>query len=423
MNKTALIAAILTIVAVVSTARESSKQKQAPKDARHLPAMIDELRGDPFGDFGRSWQNAPYNTFVYQQISRAFPTAVIWRGDGKEYKFKYAKKDLGHIKYVNKAGKQETLKELLDRSFTDGLVVLKDGKILVEGYRNGLEPHIRHHLMSASKSLTSILFATFVADGSVKLDKLVSQYVPSLKGTAWEDVTVQQVLDMRSDVQYREEFDNPVAEVWEHEAAVGWRNVGLGRPATNRQFLRSMQKYEETDGLFHYRSSETDILGLIMENVTNMGTAELMSRRIWSKLGAEEDAQVIVDREGAAIVMGGFGITLRDAGRWSQMIANGGNFNGHRIIPASWVERIRQGDHEAFEHYYFMLPKGAYSAQFWVTDNERKITSALGYGGQQIYIDKDINLVIVKLSSWDEPDYTYAIDTYKAFEAVSDHFR
>jgi CubicO group peptidase (beta-lactamase class C family) len=70
-----------------------------------------------------------------------------------------------------------------------------------------------------------------------------------------------------------------------------------------------------------------------------------------------------------------------------------------------------------------MLPKGAYSAQFWVTDNERRITSALGYGGQTIYIDKDINLVIVKLSTWDEPNYDLATDTYRAFEAISDYFR
>lgn len=408
-------------IAVFSTGKTNAGE--APKDARHLPVMIDELRGSPFGDFGRSWQNAPHNTFVYQQISRAFPTAVIWRGDGPEHQFEYDKKDLGQITFVNKDGKNETLEELLNRSFTNGFLVLKDGKIVTEDYRNGLEPHVRHHWMSASKSLTSSLFSTFVGEGKVEVDKLVTDYVPELKGTAWEGVKVQDVLDMRSDVQYREEFDNPLAEVWEHEAAVGWRNVGAGKPATNRQFLAGMQKYSEPDGMFHYRSSETDILGLIMENVAGMSAAELLSQRIWSKLGAEEDGQCMVDREGACVVMGGFGTTLRDAGRWGQMIANGGKFNGQKIIPASWLERIRNGDHEAFKNYYGMLPKGAYSAQFWVVDPDRGITSALGYGGQQIYVDPDINLVIVKMSTWDEPNYDYAVDAYRAFEAISDHYR
>ena len=165
------------------------------------------------------------------------------------------------------------------------------------------------------------------------------------------------------------------------------------------------------------------MLGLIVENVADVGAAELLSQRIWSKLGAEEDAQCMVDREGAAVVMGGFGTTLRDAGRWGQMIANGGRFNGQQIISEKWVERVRHGDHEAFKGYYGMLPKGAYSGQFWVTDNERKITSALGYGGQMIYIDKDINLVIVKFSTWATPNYDLATDSYKAWEAISDHYR
>lgn len=418
----AYILILLFVMSSLASAQQANVAKP-PKDARHLPALIDELRGDPFSDFGRSWQNAPHNTFIYQQISRAFPTAVVWRGDVEESQFEYSNQDLGQITFENLKEEKETISSLLDRTFTNGFLVLKDGKVITESYQHGLESHIRHHWMSASKSLTSTLFGTFVDEGDVKLEELVTTYVPELKDTAWEGVTVLDVLDMRSDVQYREEFDNPIAEVWQHEAAVGWRNVGLGRPATNRQFLIAMNKYTDPDGLFHYRSSETDMLGWIMESVTGIGAAELMSQRVWSKLGAEEDAQCMVDREGACVVMGGFGTTLRDAGRWGQMIANGGQFNGQQVISAEWVERIRHGDHEAFNHYYGMLPKGAYSGQFWVTDNERKITTALGYGGQMIYIDKDINLVIVKFSTWDTPNYDLATDTFRAFAAISNHFR
>lgn len=396
---------------------------QAPMDARFLPAMVDELRGDPFSDFGRSWQNAPSNAFVYQQISRAFPTAVVWRGDKKEVSFEYDIQNLRGITFENLLGKKESLGKLLDRTYTNGFLVLKDGKIITEAYFNGLAPHVRHHLMSVSKSMTSILFGTYVDEGKIKLNELVTTYIPELVGTSWDGVKVVDVLDMRSDVQYREEFDNPVAEVWMHEAAVGWRNVGLGRPATNRQFLTAMNKYEKPDGLFHYRSSETDILGWIMERVTGVGAAELMSQRIWKKLGAEEDAQCMVDREGASVVMGGFGATLRDMARWGQMVANGGRFDGQQIVSEEWIERLRQGDHNAFKNYYKMLPKGAYSGQFWITDNKRKIMSALGYGGQMVYIDKDIDLVIVKFSTWDTPNYDYAIDTFRAFEAVSNYFR
>ena len=101
------------------------------------------------------------------------------------------------------------------------------------------------------------------------------------------------------------------------------------------------------------------MLGWVMERVTGMGAAEPMSQRISSMPGAEEYAQCMVERESAAVVMGGFGTTLRDAGRWGQMIANGGRFNGHQIISADWVKRVRQGNHKAFKHYYKMLPQGA----------------------------------------------------------------
>lgn len=396
---------------------------QQPDEMRHLPEKIESLKGSAYGDFGRSWQNGPFNRTIYQQISRAFPTAVVWRGEGDVSKFAYNLQDLGDISYTNSKGEVESFEQLIKRSFTDGVLILKDGKVITEQYFNGMKPHTRHHLMSASKSLTSTLFSTFIADGSVDLNKTIATYVPEAVGTAWEDVKVKEVLDMVSDVQYREEFTNPDAEVWAHESAVGWRNVAQGNPSTNREFLYTMDKMEKSDGKFHYRSSETDMLGQIMENVSGIGAAELFSQRIWSKLGAEEDAQCMVDREGACTVMGGFGTTLRDLGRWGQMVANDGKFNGEQIIPKSWVDRASTGDHEKFENYTGMLPKGAYSTQFWVTDHKRGITSALGYGGQQVYIDREIDLVIVKLSTWDKPDYGYATDSYKAMEAISNHFR
>ncbi|MCL1092387.1 serine hydrolase domain-containing protein [Shewanella kaireitica] len=413
----------LVSVCILSSFLATASFAQSPVQLPHLPETAESLRGSAYGDFARSWQNSPHNVSVYQQISRAFPTAVVWRGDGEAHQFEYNRQDLNNITFTNLNGDTESLRSHLDRTFTDGLLILKDGKIVTEEYHNGMKPHTRHHLMSASKSLTSTLFSTFVDDGSVDVEKTISTYVPEAKGTAWEDVKVKEILDMTSDVQYREEFDNPDAEVWAHESAVGWRNVAQGNPATNREFLYSMDKMQETDGKFHYRSSETDMLGQIMENVSGIGSAELFSQRVWSKLGAEEDAQCMVDREGACVVMGGFGTTLRDLGRWGQMLANGGQFNGKQIISTDWVEKVRSGNHENFEHYTGMLPKGAYSAQFWVTDNERHITSALGYAGQQVYIDKDINLVIVRLSTWDKPDYSYATDSYRAMEAISDYYR
>jgi len=216
---------IAAMISGISIAAYAQADSQAPDQLRHMPAQKQELQGSAYGDFARSWQNAPHNTVVYQQISRVFPTAVVWRGDGPESQFEVQEQDLGGITYTNTKGETETFQAMLDRTFSDGVLILKDGKIVTEQYHNGMKPHTRHHLMSASKSLTSTLFSTFIADGSVQVDKLITDYVPEAKGTAWEGVTVEDVLDMRSDVQYREVFSDPNAEVWAHESAVGWRNV------------------------------------------------------------------------------------------------------------------------------------------------------------------------------------------------------
>lgn len=308
---------------------------------------------------------------------------------------------------------------MLAATYTDGILVLKDGKIVTELYFNGMQPHVRHHWMSATKSITGLLAGILVGKGQVDLDSNVAAYVPDLKNTAWDGVTVQTALNMQSDVEYREVFDDPQAEVWQHESALGWRRIGEGNPGDNRTFLRQQEKMPEPDGMFHYRSSETSVVASVVEAASGIGLAELISRELWSKLGAEEDGQILVDRTGKAVGMGGFGATLRDGARFGQMMLQEGFFNGKQIVPVDWVHASRKGDSAKFLHYKELLPQGAYSNQWWIIDNEKAHYMAFGYGGQFIYINNDSNVVITKYSTYPEPDYNLAKYDFDALEALA----
>ncbi len=392
-----------------------------PLEMRRFPAgqFAEALLGAPDRNFAQSWQNAPHNRVIYQQLSRLLPMAVVWRGRGTVEEFEEDRENLNTIRFRDHRNRQKSVEQWLPATFTDGLLVLKDGEIVTENYFNGMRSHIRHHLMSASKSLVGTLAGNFVARRQINPTNRVSHYVAALRRTAWNNITLRQVLDMMSDVQYREEFNNPRAEVWQHESAVGWRNVGRGNPRSNREFLTRMRKFQNFDNKFHYRSSETDIVAWVLEEVSGIGLAELFSREIWSKLGCEEDAQCTVDRTGECIGMGGFGATLRDCARFGQMMLQDGFFNGQQIVPARWVRACRSGNVANFVHYRTRHPNGAYRNQWWIHDNRHGIYAAVGYAGQYIYINPPANVVIVKHSTYDRPNINYLKDDFAAFDAMA----
>jgi CubicO group peptidase (beta-lactamase class C family) len=391
------------------------------QELKHFPAKLTrcELLGHPTEDLLNTWQNGPHNRWAYQVLSRLIPTAVVWRGDGPASHLNRTPQMLAEMTFAKRDGKEVSVRDWLASTYANGLLVLKGGKIVTELYLNGLQPHMRHHWMSATKSLTGVMAGILVGKGLVDLEDNVAIYVPYLKNTAWDGITVQTALHMQSDVQYREVFDDPSAEVWQHESAAGWRRIGEGNPEDNRSFLCQQRKMTKPDGMFHYRSSETSVVATVLEEASGVGLAELISRELWSKLGAEEDGQILVDRTGKAVGMGGFGATLRDGARFGQMMLQEGFFNGQQIVPVDWVHASRRGDSAKFTHYTELLPKGAYSNQWWIINNDRAHYMAFGYGGQYIYINNEANVVIVKYSTYPEPDYGFAKYDFDAFEGLA----
>ena len=154
---------------------------------------------------------------------------------------------------------------------------------------------------------------------------------------------------------------------------------------------------------FRYRSIETDVLSFVLQRASSLTLPDLVSRELWSPMGAEEDAYFTVDRAGYALGDGGFNATLRDYARFALLHLGNGNIGGRQVVPSQWIEEIRFGKANPLgETYSHTLPHGSYHNQFWIEDHERRAYMARGVFGQLIYIDPANEFAAVILSSWPE---------------------
>jgi CubicO group peptidase (beta-lactamase class C family) len=219
-------------------------------------------------------------------------------------------------------------------------------------------------------------------------------------------VTLDRLLDMRSGVKYSEDYDDPGAEFFDFDAVCGLRPRGRPHPASGMYEYLTMLPPDPTDPAdFTYRSTDSDVLGWVAERSTGIALERLLSTELWAPLGAEEDADLIVDPIGSPLADGGLCTTLRDLARFGQMQMQSGHFNGRQIVPEQWIVECSVGDRAAYGRngYTALFPRGAYSRQWWIADTERKIRLALGIHGQMIYIDPNTDLVCVTLASAPNP--------------------
>ena len=168
---------------------------------------------------------------------------------------------------------------------------------------------------------------------------------------------------------------------------------------------------------FRYRSIETDVIGFILQKISGLALAELVSRELWAPMGAEEDAYFTVDTTGYGLGDGGFNATLRDYARFAQLICGGGTAHGRQIVPWAFITGLSDGEHAKFgAQDRLALPGGAYHNQFWIEEAGRPVVICRGVFGQLIYIDPEREFVAVKLSSW--PDFTNPGRTRTALAAI-----
>jgi CubicO group peptidase (beta-lactamase class C family) len=387
---------------------------------KNSDAMLPIMQGSPpvLVPSKMDWDRPPWNRWSFQHVREILPTAEVWRGTGPVRALPRAEVNLDDL------GVPALLPEFLDETYTDGFLVLKDGAIAYERYFNGMGERTLHLSQSMSKSFTGMTAGILVNRGLLDVNALVTTYLPELEQTGWRGATLQQVLDMTTGTRFSEDYVNPYSDVGQMDVACDWKPVPPDSDANFRwprhiwELIMGLTETVRGHGdLFAYRSIETDVLAFCLERVTGKRLPQLLSEEIWQKMGAEESGCITVDSAGYALASGGLNATLRDYGRFGQLVLE----NGGGIIPASWIEATRSGNHGIFgEPYTFSMPQGAYRNQFWIEDPTSRAILAKGVFGQLIYVNWDYNMVVVKLSSW--PDFLnrpFDVATFRAIHAIA----
>ena len=275
-------------------------------------------------------------------------------------------------------------RDWLDRRAVTGLVVLSDGERVLEDYRLGTDADDLRISWSVAKSFLSALVGVIVEDGDIPdLDAPVTEYVPGLAGSAYDGVTIRQVMQMTSGV----EFDEDYLDFWSDINRMG-RVLALGRSMDG--FAAGLEDRVRAPGeAWEYVSIDTHVLAMVVRGATGRALPTLMSERIMTPLGVERDPYYITDGYGTAFALGGLNMTTRDYARMGQMVANGGTLGGRRIVPAEWIAESTTPSAPT--------APGAigYGYQWWIPADARPgEVLARGIYGQYVYIDSAANVVV-----------------------------
>ena len=301
------------------------------------------------------------------------------------------------------AKKPMTWQDSLAENYTDGILILHRGTVVYERYFGALKPDGKHAAMSVTKSFTGTLASILVAQGRLNPEALVTTYVPELKDSAFGDATVRQVMDMTTALQFSEDYANKSAEIWQYSQAGNPLPKGKDYDGPNGYFaaLQEVKKNGRHGAAFGYKTPNADALGWIIARATGESVAQLLSDKIWSRIGMEQDAYYQVDELGTPFAGGGLSAGLRDMARFGELLRNKGNWRGMQIFPPTAVEDIERGGSKAAfaKSDHPELPGWSYRNMWWMTENSHGAFAARGVHGQTIYIDPKAEMVLVRFAS------------------------
>ena len=268
------------------------------------------------------------------------------------------------------------------------MIILHDGKIRHESYNLGFTDHGRWTSHSVAKSITSTLVGAAVKDGYIEsLNDPVSKYISGLKGSSYDDVTVEQLLTMSSGVAWTEDYDDPesdIARFARHEAEDGL--------PTLVSYMSQLPREHAPGEVWHYSTGETNLIGILVSEATGKTLSEYLSEKIWTPYGMQQDATWLLSADGEEISGCCIQAATRDFARFGQFILENAEIDGESIVPDDWLASATSQ----------RVPTGyagvGYGYQWWTYGEDA--FAAIGIFGQGIYIDRARQLVIASNSSW-----------------------
>ena len=294
-----------------------------------------------------------------------------------------------------------------------GLIIVQDGKVRLEKYALGYDAKGRWTSFSVAKSFTSTLVGAAVKDGYIKsLDDKVTAYIPGLAGSAYDDVSVRQLLTMTSGVKWNEDYTDPNSDV---------ARFNLQKPVAGEDitvsYMKTLPREAPADSKWVYKTGETNLIGVLVSSATGKTLSDYLSEKVWKPFGMEQDGVWMLGATGHEISGCCMSASLRDYARFGQFILNGGIAGGEKMLPDDWLASAttKQADID--------VPGRGYGYQWWTNDDGS--FAAQGIFGQGIFIDPVRKLVIASNGNWPTATDPEGVGTareafYKAIQAAID---
>jgi 6-aminohexanoate-oligomer exohydrolase len=350
------------------------------------------------------WLEPARHAWAFSHFEEVVNTALIRRGTGPVRPLPAEPhKGLDSMALGVPGSPALSVAEFLARTSTDAVVVLSGGKLVFERYFGEAAPDRRHVLMSISKSIGAVAAGCVAADGMLDLAAPVASYVPELRDTAYGSATVSQLLDMTASVCYSQDYLDPASEVQTQDRAAGWRDRRPGDPADSREFLATLAPDGLHGEVFWYCSATTDALSWVVERASSTPYAELVSQRVWSRIGAAHPAAISVDQSGNPYACAGIAATAQDLARFGLGVLEAIHAEpGKHAWPHAFFQDTRRGGSLAAiagHDFSALHPAGSYRNQWWVPGDDSGSLLGIGIFGQYLWLDPVRDVVIVKLSS------------------------
>lgn len=312
-------------------------------------------------------------------------------------------------------GESRDMQTFLQETDTSALLVLKDGNVVFEEYWLTGGRDVQWLSMSVAKSFVSAAVGIAISEGHIaSIDEPVTQYVPSLIGSAYDGVRIKDVLQMSSGAAWNEDYNDPDSDINRFG-----RIFALG--GSLNDFAATLTRDNEPGTFNRYNSTDTQVLGMLLVNATGRSITDYMAEKLWHPMGAESAAYWLLDDEDMEMAFAGMNATARDYAKIGELYRLGGRLNGQQIIPEAWVTasitpdapHLQPGENNPASDFEL-----GYGYQWWIPEGNEGEFSAIGVYNQFVFVNPTDGVVIVKLSANSDYGSTPDESSYRELETI-----
>ncbi|MEK7346868.1 MAG: serine hydrolase [Pseudomonadota bacterium] len=333
---------------------------------------------------------------------RLFPMARISRGEGPILPLPSGETlDVEKLTVPDGLGAVLPMTEVWNRTGADATLVMHRGRVVFENYRGDMSATRQHPLFSCTKSVVGLLVEAMIHEGAIDPLAPASAYLPELSASPAGSATIRQLLDMRANFMFSDKPKAAGQVQVDYIMGLGFlpRPPGYSGAHGAYELLETARPMGAHGGPFRYDNGSTDTLGWILRRLTNQSLDELISEKIWSKLGAEQDASMLVDAADIEWAGGGMAACLRDFARLGDMLFHRGSCHGQQLFPESVFNSILQGgDPAAFAAGAGVPVGGSYRSQWWFNHDKQASFGCRGQYGQRIWIAPKAETMIAQFA-------------------------